>query len=316
MGSQFAHIELWTARGSSRKGKRRWSAREILSEMAREPGACDHVKKPQKPILLHGIEPMQLADELEKTALELKDGRGRSTASRARVLMAAVYSFPTEREKASFEDEKKWAKDVVDFNFKFFGKEHVRTIVAHTDEKFFHLHVALTAPREGNRLAWEAVHPGIAGEALAVQEGANPKQKRSAYLAAMRRFQDSFFREVASKHGHARIGPRRRRLSREEWHAEQRVTSLLEKASGKSMPELLIASHWRDRFEAAEKEKNAAVQRARTAEKQAEKFRTQIVRLLKKLKRHVREKLWRGRIRAAVPEYARQRERQRERKFV
>lgn len=39
----------------------------------------------------------------------------------------------------------------------------------------------------------------------------------------MRRWQDDFFVHVGLKHGLARIGPARRRLTRSQWQAEQQV---------------------------------------------------------------------------------------------
>lgn len=316
MGGQFAHIELWTARGSTRAGKRRWSAREILAEMSREPGACDHVTRPETPVLLYGQAPMELADELEATAETLKDSRGRSTASRARVLLAAVYSYPVERGQVDPKDEQAWAKDVLAFNLKFFGRENVKSVVAHTDEKFFHVHVAVTAPRVGRRLAWERVHPGLAAEAGARTVGASPKKLKSSYIAAMREFQDRFYREVAVKHGHSRTGPRRRRLSRDEWHAEQRVTRLLEKAAGRPLSDVLAAAHWQERYEKAEKEKAAALERAAAAERKAEKLRRQVIRLLTKLQKFVKEKIWRRQMSRPSPTLYRERVRQKERKLV
>ncbi|MEN6542342.1 hypothetical protein [Parvibaculum sp.] len=287
MQHQFAHIELWTAAGSQRAGKKRWSARQILEEMSRAPGACDHVERPAAPVHLFGCAPMELADELEMTAADLRDSRGRSTSGRARVLLAAVYSFPTPRSEARREEEASWARDVLAFNLRFFGEKNVRSVVAHTDETFFHIHVAVTAPRIGNRLAWEEVHPGLAAESGAASVGASPKARKTAYMSAMRSFQDRYFSEVAVKHGQSRIGPRRRRLDRGEWHAEQRVSAMLKKAAGRPLEDVLSADYWRSRFERAEREKAAAIQRANAAERQAAKLKRQVIRLLKKLKKFV-----------------------------
>ncbi|MDO8839335.1 MAG: hypothetical protein Q7V31_10435 [Parvibaculum sp.] len=312
MGTQFAHLELWTVRGSQRAGKLRWSAREILSEMSREPGSCDHVLRPETPIQLYGIAPMQLADELEAAARRLKDTRGRSTASRARVLLAAVYSYPEERGQADPRDEVSWAADVLAFNLKFFGSENIRSAVAHTDEKYFHVHVAVTAPVREGRMCWEEVHPGLAAENGVKLADASPKQRRTAYVSAMRYFQDCYYKEVAIKHGQARTGPRRRRLTREEWHTEQRVSSLLQKAAGRPMSDILVAAHWQERYERAEKEKVAALERAAAAEQKAEKLRRQAIRLLTKLRRYVKEKIWRRQMTRRKPALYRERERNRQ----
>lgn len=287
MKSQFAHLEMWTAAGTNRGDKQRWSARDILKEMAREPGACGHVEQPETPIQLLGIKPMELADEIDSIAPKLKDSLGRSQQNRARVLCAAVFSYPIPRSEADSRDEEKWAGDTLQFARRFFGHDNIKSAVAHTDEKYFHLHIAIVPPLRGSRLAWEEVHPGLAAEHGIRQISGDKKEARKQYFNALRTFQDRYFNEVSVKHGQSRTGPERRRLTRKEWKTEERVTRLIEKAAGKSMPELLAAAHWQQKFERVEKEKAAALARAEAAERSAAKLRRQVVRLLRKLKKYV-----------------------------
>lgn len=43
----------------------------------------------------------------------------------------------------------------------------------------------------------------------------------------MRRIQDDYYRDVGIENGQLRFGPKRRRLSRNEWHAKRRQARLL-----------------------------------------------------------------------------------------
>lgn len=287
----FAHLELWTAGGSKRGDKKRWSARQILEEMGRVDGSCSHIDRPEVPIQLLGVAPMELADELDKLSVGLKDSCGRSTSSRARVLCVAVFSYPTPRSEASQAAEESWAADALRFARKFFGHDNIKSAVAHTDEKHFHLHVAVVPPRFGDRLAWEKVHPGLAAEYGVKTVGGSKKEIRKEYFNALRSFQDAYFRDVAVKHGQSRTGPRRRRLTREEWHSERRVLKLLEQAAGRPLEDVLSAAHWQERFEKSEKEKAAAVRRAEAAEQQAAKLKSQVRRLLGWLKPYVKTRV-------------------------
>lgn len=314
MKSQFAHLDLWTAAGSKRGERQRWSARDILKEMGRVPDACSHIDRPENPILLLGIPPMDLAAELDSIAPKLKDSLGRSQENRARVLCAAVFSYPIPRSEADPKNERKWADDTLQFARKFFGHDNIKSAVAHTDEKYFHLHIAIVPPLRGARLAWEEVHPGLAAEHGIRQIGGGKKEVRKQYFNALRTFQDLYFQEVSVKHGQSRTGPERRRLTRKEWKTEARVTRLLEKSAGKSMPELLSAAHWQRKFEQAEREKAAAIQRAIMAEKQAAKLKKMVLRLLEKLKKYVlsRVRILRKEAPVLTPQRMRDREKIRE----
>lgn len=255
--NSFAHIEMYPIKASTRKEKRRMSARDILEEMARVPGACGHVEQPVEPILLYGKPPLELADDLDALAPNLKDSLGRTNSNRGRVLLASVYSFPVPYAEADRAAERKWASDVVRFAFEYFRKENVKSIVAHVDEKYFHLHVAIVPPLRGDRLAWEEVHPGFSAERAVMQAGGTKKEALKKYKEGLRQFQDEYFTEVSVPNGMTRFGPRRRRVSREELHVEKKVRKLIEQAAGKNMSQILDSLFWKEKFEKAEKEKAA-----------------------------------------------------------
>lgn len=313
-GSQFARIELWTAGGTRRGDKYRWSAREVLSEMARAPGAYGHVERPEPPLRLLGVPPMEVADELDQIAAGLKDRRGRRVSRKARVLCAAVFSYPVPRAQADPQAERDWAADTLRFSLKFFGERNVRSAVAHTDEAHYHLHIAVVPPVRDGRMCWEEVHPGLAAEHGVRAVGGAKREGQKQFFNAMRSFQDRYFQDVAVRHGQSRTGPRRRRLTREEWHAERRVSQLIQKAAGRPMSDLLAAAHWQERYELAEKEKAAALDRAAAAEKQVEKLRNQAMRLLAWLRVYIKKRV--RILRGVEPALTPQRERARERHRV
>src|SRR5690606_22889648 len=94
----------------------------------------------------------------------------------------------------------------------------LRSVIEHTDEANPHIHFYVV-PELGQR--FETVHEGRSASAEAKAQGLKKGAQNTAYKAAMREYQDDFFTDVAIKHGMSRIGPARRRLSRQEWKQEQ-----------------------------------------------------------------------------------------------
>ncbi|WP_274596630.1 plasmid recombination protein [Pseudomonas sp. CAH-1] len=144
----------------------------------------------------------------------MTDSKGRKLRKDALCLAAGVVSAPHDIEPeawASFKaDALKWLQDK-------YG-ECLRTVIEHTDESHPHLHFYCVA-QPGQR--FESVHQGKAAAAEAKAEGKPKGQQNQAYKAAMREFQDEFFDQVGMRHGFSRLGPGKRRLTREEWRQEQ-----------------------------------------------------------------------------------------------
>src|SRR5690606_20238539 len=59
------------------------------------------------------------------------------------------------------------------------------------------------------------LHPGYAARNAARRKGVDHKGAERAYRAGMREFQDNYAKTVSATFGHARLGPRRRRLRRD-----------------------------------------------------------------------------------------------------
>jgi hypothetical protein len=105
--------------------------------------------------------------------------------------------------------------------------DQLKAVFAHVDERFPHLHF-WCLPDDPSADA-TLLHPGKVAkrevEARLKHEGAPPREAvaagNRALKAAMRAWQDSYHRAVGAPLGMRRDGPKRRRLSRAQWSAEQ-----------------------------------------------------------------------------------------------
>ena len=211
MASQFVHIECYSLTPPKKTRKNaapKWSAGDILAEAARRPGACDHVTAPLPPTLIHGATLEQIEAELTDILSSARDAVGRRLRKDATVLMAGVASYP-----ANGNDYELWKRLTVEWLRYRFG-ENLRAVVEHLDESHPHLHFFIIDPIAGNV---KGLHPGFA----AAKGMANPVLQRKAYTEAMQAFQDEYWEHVGGPTALARIGPRRRRLTRDEWAQEQ-----------------------------------------------------------------------------------------------
>jgi len=233
-GYQFIHVEGYSRSGSNqtivRKSKlpkrgdlptkpksttySKWSISQIADEALRVDGACDHVEKPHKPTVLHGVGVREAVADAETWAAEAKDSIGRALRKDGQCLLAGVVSLPSDR--ASEWDDFK--TDCVEWLKSKYG-ERLRCVIEHTDETHPHLHF-YAVPLPGER--FEAIHAGKLAVAKLKAAGIVKKGDQNiAYKQAMRGFQDDFWGGVAVMHGLARKGPGKRRLGRAEWVEEQ-----------------------------------------------------------------------------------------------
>ena len=211
MASQFVHIECYSLTPPKKARKNaalKWSANDILAEAARRPGACDHVTEPLPPTLIHGVTLEQIEAELTDIQSNARDAVGRRLRKDATVLLAGVASYPSDGG-----DYEVWKQLTVEWLRYRFG-ENLRAVVEHLDESHPHLHFFIVDPIAGNV---KGLHPGFA----AAKGMVNPVLQRKAYTEAMRTFQDEYWGHVGGPTALARIGPRRRRLTRDEWAQEQ-----------------------------------------------------------------------------------------------
>lgn len=220
-GYQFAHIEGYARKGSSQTNHRTggkkgvFSAQEIADEAERKDGSCSHVKLPQPPIIHFGVSPSEVVKLSAEWAEHAKDASGRKLRIDGLCLAAGTFSVPPDL------DDQEWPayRDaMIEYLRERYG-ERLHSVVEHTDEAHRHCHFYMV-PLPGEDFG--AVHEGVAARRMVAAQGKKKGQQNAAYKAAMRSWQDDLWR-VGQQYGLARIGPRRRRLTRAGWHAERRA---------------------------------------------------------------------------------------------
>ena len=215
MGYQFLHVESYSRVGARTKdGGTKRTIREILDEATRVPGNIPHIENPQNPTLIFGCAPSEVEQLAENWAAESKDPMGRKIRSDGLILLAGVASMPRDHEK-NFDE---FAKATVEYLQEKYG-DCLKSVVTHNDEAHPHLHFYVL-PSVGEK--FEDVHQGLKATKNAKAEGKSNAEQQLAYKQSMREFQDEFSKKVATRFGLTRIGPGRRRLSRNDWRAEQK----------------------------------------------------------------------------------------------
>lgn len=229
MGFQFVHIETY-ARKADRLGR---STAWILDEAERQEGSCPHVAAPQPAEVVHGSAlagVRQVHDQAaESHVVTLANGKTRALRKDQKTLVTVVASYPATIEEiranpSAASDVQAWERRTVAWLAGQYG-DSLLSVVRHTDEAHPHLH-AYILPDD---LRASRLHPGAEAKRLLVEAGpregedakALNRRGDAAYRAALREWQDSYWQHVGLPSGLTRLGPARRRLTREEWHAER-----------------------------------------------------------------------------------------------
>lgn len=223
---QFVHVESYsrstpkraatvnkkTGKASAKSGGH--CVKYIVDEAIREASSIPHIDNPLPPTYVFG-EPLEaLEATCDAWANSVRDARGHATRKDALCLLAGVVSAPKDITPEAWEA---FQRDSVGWLKAKYGAA-LRTVIAHHDESHPHLHFYVV-PELGQR--FETVHQGREAAAQAKAEGGVKGLQNQAYKAAMRAFQDEFYDKVGIEHGFNRIGPAKRRLTREEWKLEQ-----------------------------------------------------------------------------------------------
>ncbi|MGS4987496.1 hypothetical protein ACVDG9_05980 [Roseibium sp. RP-7] len=231
MGYQFIHLEAYSRKADSKGRSVDW----VLAEARRDPEASLHVDTPAPPELVHGVSLDELAalhGELADVATTtLKNGRARKIRKDQKSLLTVVASYPTPLKEvtvnsAEHESLKSWEQRTVEWLHSLYGDDLV-SVVRHKDERYPHLH-AYILPKSDPELRALRMHPGHEAKRRVMDTHPTSDSKKDlnrigdrAYRDAMRGWQDSYHKAVGIPSGLTRLGPARRRLSREAWHAEQ-----------------------------------------------------------------------------------------------
>ena len=215
---QFIRAEVYARRASTNeKSKSQFNASDVIGEALRDEGHCPHVEKPEAPRYLLGSEAgtRAILGRIQENAAQYRDKMGRKMREDAAVLLAGVASFPRDAANKDPDLYARWESLTVEYLQKKYG-DNLRAVVMHNDEEHPHLHFYAYSDTEVNA---KMLHDGY-------KNGSSP----TAYKKGCEDFQNEYFEQVASRCGLARTGPKRRRLSRAEWHAEQEMAMSISKA--------------------------------------------------------------------------------------
>lgn len=228
MSYQFAHFEMLSrkvlVKPSDKATKsKKWNIKETIDEATRRnPDACLHVENPGKPVLVFGQDLEALEREHERAcdgAVDVqKNGKSRKIRSTQNTMACIVLSWPGEMG----EDCKRWQSRSIKWLKDTYG-DQLKTVIRHDDEAFPHLH-AFIVPDDLKAIS---LHPGDSAKQKAKADGLSPKEQNEAYKQSFRDWQDSYWDKVGKPSGLTRIGPGRRRLTRDQWNQEKQQAKAL-----------------------------------------------------------------------------------------
>ncbi|HCM6332418.1 TPA: hypothetical protein N3Z81_005403 [Klebsiella quasipneumoniae] len=217
--------------------------REIIAEAKREPGNCPHVDNPSDPVLLYGVD-LDTVEEMalnyhSKTKIKDKNGKEKKLRKDANVILAGVISLNRENENI-WEDYK---KSSIEYLKNKYG-DKLKSVIEHTDESHPHFHFYIIQDVGEN---FDLVHDGKKA-ALEVRTLNKLKgEQNTAYIKAMRKYQEDFFLNVASNYGLTKDGPKRARLSREDYLKQKQEIELLTELRKKTENELSLLKEKTDK---------------------------------------------------------------------
>lgn len=243
MAFQFAHVETYSRKGSAKGGS---SVKWVLAEARRDDGACPHVSRPGELKQVYGVsldEVEKLHDELcSSVRYEVAGGKTRAVRQDQHTLFTVVCSYPVpfDQVRGNPDEERRlheWQNRNVAWLHAEYG-EDLKSIILHDDEQFPHIH-AYVIPDD---LRCRNLHAGVQAKEAIMKAGPEPdedskahnKRGDKAYRAAMSAWQDRYFEQVGLPSGLTRLGPGKRRLSREEWRAEQSAAQSVQAAQDRA----------------------------------------------------------------------------------
>lgn len=240
MGYQFVHIESFSRKPDA-KGR---GTDFVFAEASRKPEASVHVANPAPPIVVFGIgidQTQELHDtSVASTCVTVKGGKSRKIRLDQKTVHTVVASHPYTMDEVRADptkrrDVEEWERRTVSWLRDQYGGD-LKSVIRHEDESHWHVH-AYILPLSDPCLKAARYHPGMTAKRAVMDAGpiagedqkALGKRADAQYKTAMRQWQDSYHEAVAIPTGLTRLGPQRRRLSRDEWQREQVQAQALQK---------------------------------------------------------------------------------------
>jgi len=233
---QFIHVESYSKVSAKKKlnynnETKGRNVSDIIGEVTRKHGYCDHVQEPKAPNLLYGVHPEELEalteDYFNNTKLINNKGIKRGLRKDSHILLAGVVSLNAELKEEIWDDYK---KDAIKWLKEKYG-ECLKCVVEHTDEANPHLHFyCVQNPGEDFNLLHEGKR--------AFQEESKKYKKEIAFKEAMRGFQEDFYNSVSVKYGLMKTGPKRQRLSNSDYKRQQQEIRLINLFKNKTTDEM------------------------------------------------------------------------------
>jgi len=157
--------------------------------------------------------PSQAVKRAEQWAAQAKDLRGSKLRQDGLCILAGVVSIGAD-------DLEKWDeyKKAVIADLLAQHGDRLHSVVEHNDEAYPHLHYYIV-PKDGEE--FNKLHPGLAAKFEAKHAKKNTSEQNIEYKAAMVNFQTNFFERVSRKFGMLRDGPKKERVPRPVWKAQQ-----------------------------------------------------------------------------------------------
>ncbi|MFL5012718.1 hypothetical protein [Rhizobium sp.] len=231
MGYQFIHLETYSRKADA-KGR---STSFIFAEASRKPEASIHVGNPLPPVVVYGVgvgAVQEMHDSAAATAtINVKGGHTRKVAKDKKTLHTVVASYPAtmadiRADPAKRAEAEEWEKRTIGWLRSRYDDD-LKSVIRHEDEEYFHIH-AYVVPVDEPGMSALKYHPGTMAKRAAMDSGKEGEDKKAlskkadaAYKKAMREWQDSYYEAVAVPSGLTRLGPQRRRLTRDEWQREK-----------------------------------------------------------------------------------------------
>nr|WP_277869653.1 plasmid recombination protein [Vibrio tasmaniensis] len=162
------------------------------------------------------------------------------------VILAGVVSYPSAMKDVDLNSKnfKRWIKLNHRFLKNKYGSQY-KSLVFHSDEGFPHCHfyVVPDLTSEGH-LDIGSIHEGVRARGN-LETSATAKEKMRAYKDAMRKFQEEYYESVGIPCGLTKEGPRKRRLTRQQWKLEKSASIRLAKVLKQTVKQrqALRASH-------------------------------------------------------------------------